>query len=80
MQKAGKLTAEGASEMEGSGKDLINAYEFQMMTAADQIMPSMIKGDLDIALLPSMPRACCTPNPRAPCAASISTRWACCRW
>lgn len=53
MQKAGQLTAEGASEMEGSGKDLINAYEFQMMTAADQIMPSMIKGDLDIALLPA---------------------------
>lgn len=29
------------------------AYEFSMMTAADEILPLMIKGELDIALLPA---------------------------
>lgn len=29
------------------------AYEFQMMTAADELLPLMIKGELDIALLPA---------------------------
>lgn len=53
MQKAGQLSAEGASDMESSGKKLAHAYEFQMMTSADQIMPAMIKGDIDIALLPA---------------------------
>lgn len=28
-------------------------YEFSMMTAADELLPRMIKGELDIALLPS---------------------------
>ncbi len=28
-------------------------YEFQMMTGADEIMPQMIKGEVDIALLPA---------------------------
>ena len=28
-------------------------YEFSMMTAADELLPTMIKGELDIALLPS---------------------------
>lgn len=28
-------------------------YEFNMMTGADEIMPMMIKGDMDIALLPA---------------------------
>ena len=28
-------------------------YEFQMMTGADEIMPRMIKGEVDIALLPA---------------------------
>ena len=28
-------------------------YEFSMMTAADELLPLMIKGELDIALLPS---------------------------
>lgn len=28
-------------------------YEFQMMTGADEIMPQLIKGDMDIALLPA---------------------------
>ena len=28
-------------------------YEFSMMTAADELLPMMIKGELDIALLPS---------------------------
>lgn len=28
-------------------------YEFQMMTGADEIMPQLIKGDVDIALLPA---------------------------
>ena len=30
-----------------------NAYEFQMATGADEILPLMIKGDLDIALVPA---------------------------
>lgn len=29
------------------------SYEFSMMTAADELLPMMIKGELDIALLPS---------------------------
>lgn len=53
MQKAGQLSAEDAPMMEDSGTKLERAYEFQMMTAADQIMPSIIKGDLNIALLPA---------------------------
>lgn len=28
-------------------------YEFQMMTGADEIMPKMVKGEVDIALLPA---------------------------
>lgn len=35
---------------EGTAK---GSYEFNMMTAADEIMPLMIKGELDIALLPA---------------------------
>lgn len=35
---------------EGSAK---GSYEFNMMTGADEIMPQMIKGDVDIALLPA---------------------------
>ncbi len=30
-----------------------NAYEFQMAAAADELLPLMIKGELDIALLPA---------------------------
>ena len=30
-----------------------NAYEFQMATSADEILPLMVKGDLDIALIPA---------------------------
>ncbi len=30
-----------------------NNYEFEMATAADEIMPKMIKGEIDIALLPA---------------------------
>ena len=30
-----------------------NAYEFQMATGADEILPLMVKGDLDIALVPA---------------------------
>ncbi len=30
-----------------------NEYEFQMATAADEILPLMVKGDLDIALVPA---------------------------
>ena len=30
-----------------------NAYEFQMATGADEILPLMVKGDLDIALIPA---------------------------
>lgn len=35
---------------EGTAK---GTYEFQMMTAPDEIMPLMIKGELDVALLPA---------------------------
>lgn len=30
-----------------------NTYEFQMATGADEILPLMVKGDLDIALIPA---------------------------
>ena len=30
-----------------------NSYEFQMATGADEILPLMVKGDLDIALIPA---------------------------
>ena len=30
-----------------------NTYEFQMATGADEILPLMVKGDLDIALVPA---------------------------
>ncbi len=30
-----------------------NAYDFQIMTAADEILPLVIKGDIDIALIPA---------------------------
>jgi len=30
-----------------------NAYEFQMATGADEILPLMVKGDLDISLVPA---------------------------
>ena len=30
-----------------------NTYEFQMATGADEILPMMVKGDLDIALVPA---------------------------
>jgi NitT/TauT family transport system substrate-binding protein len=33
--------------------ETVNDYEFQMATAADEILPLMIKGDLDIALIPA---------------------------
>lgn len=33
--------------------DALEDYEFSMMTAADEILPLMIKGDLDIALVPA---------------------------
>lgn len=30
-----------------------NAYEFQMVTAADELLPLMVKGELDVALVPA---------------------------
>lgn len=39
--------------LEDSQEKLVHAYDFQMMTAADQIMPAMLKGEIDIALLPA---------------------------
>lgn len=33
--------------------EALENYEFQMMTAADEILPLMIKGELDIALIPA---------------------------
>lgn len=33
--------------------EAVGAYEFNMYTAADEILPLMIKGELDIALLPA---------------------------
>lgn len=30
-----------------------NSYDFQIMTAADEILPQVIKGDIDIALIPA---------------------------
>lgn len=66
MQKAGQLSADAAGEAQGdaqgdaqdailedSQEKLVHAYDFQMMTAADQIMPAMLKGEIDIALLPA---------------------------
>ena len=53
MQKAGELSAKGAGGLESPDDELARDYEFQMMTAADQIMPAMLKGDIDIALLPA---------------------------
>lgn len=66
MQKAGQLSADAAGEargdaqgdaqdaiLEDSQEKLVHAYDFQMMTAADQIMPAMLKGEIDIALLPA---------------------------
>lgn len=31
----------------------VNTYDFQIMAAADEILPSVIKGDIDIALIPA---------------------------
>lgn len=33
--------------------ETFNTYEFQMATGADEILPLMVKGDLDIALVPA---------------------------
>lgn len=33
--------------------ECVDAYEFQMATAADELLPLMIKGELDIALVPA---------------------------
>lgn len=33
--------------------ETLNDYEFQMATAADELLPLMIKGDMDIALVPA---------------------------
>ena len=33
--------------------ETVNTYEFQMATGADEILPLMVKGDLDIALIPA---------------------------
>jgi NitT/TauT family transport system substrate-binding protein len=33
--------------------EALEDYEFQMVTAADELLPLMIKGDLDIALVPA---------------------------
>lgn len=39
-------------EKDANGEALEN-YEFQMVTAADELLPLMIKGELDIALVPA---------------------------
>ena len=33
--------------------DLVNSYSFTLSTAADEVLPSLIKGDIDIALIPA---------------------------
>ena len=33
--------------------DLANSYSFTLSTAADEVLPSLIKGDIDIALIPA---------------------------
>lgn len=33
--------------------DLVNSYSFTLSTAADEVLPSLIKGDVDIALIPA---------------------------
>ena len=33
--------------------DLANTYSFTLSTAADEVLPSLIKGDIDIALIPA---------------------------
>lgn len=48
MMNAETDLAEGS---EGAGEQM--NYNFQMMTAADELLPLMIKGELDIALIPA---------------------------
>lgn len=38
---------------EAKEKQCANEYEFQMVTAADELLPQMVKGEMDIALLPA---------------------------
>lgn len=33
--------------------DLVNSYSFTLSTVADEVLPSLIKGDIDIALIPA---------------------------
>ena len=54
-----------------------NEFDFAINTAADEIVPKVIQGDVDIALCPPTWRACSTTRPRERCRSSTSTRWAC---
>lgn len=42
-----------ALQEKAAGGEAKEDYEFSMMTAADELLPQMIKGELDIALLPA---------------------------
>lgn len=46
-------TTLGLLYMMNAGAENQNNYNFQMMTAADELLPLMIKGELDIALIPA---------------------------
>lgn len=54
-----------------------NEFDFAINTAADEIVPKVIQGDIDIAWCQPTWRARSTTRPRARCRSSTSTRWAC---
>ena len=49
MDKVSQEAGDGG----GSADDLENTYAFEISAAADEIVPKIIKGDIDIALLPA---------------------------
>ena len=54
MDSAGGVcAAEGADDTETSGESRGNEYEFTMATQADELLALMVKGELDVALVPA---------------------------
>ena len=55
-------------------------YDLQLYGAADEIVPKLIKGNLDMAAIPANLAATLYQKTTAASRCWPSTRWACCMW
>ena len=60
-----------------AGEDAAD-YDFEMYGKADEIVPQLVKGELDAAAVPANLAQPCTRKPTAPLRLPASTPWACC--